>query len=87
MPRTTKFGIFARPCRLIWCPVGGLVGGFGAWAVSRKTPFYFMYSTQGRTKQGNDPTETPCLDGDGVDGDVDVVDMAWLAESGCTKVH
>ena len=46
-----------------------------------------MYSTQGRTKQGNDPTETPCIDGDGVDGDVDVVDMAWLAESGCTKVH
>ena len=46
-----------------------------------------MYSTQGRTKQGNDPTKTPCIDGDGVDGDVDVVDMAWLAESGCTKVH
>ena len=46
-----------------------------------------MYSTQGRTKQGNDPTETPCIDGDGVDGDVDVVDWAWLAESGCTKVH
>ena len=32
----------ARPCRLIWCPVGGLVGGCGARAVSRKTPIYFM---------------------------------------------
>ena len=28
--------------RLIWCPVGGLVGGCGARAVSRKTPIYFM---------------------------------------------
>ena len=28
---------------LIWCPIGGLVGG-GAWAVSRKTPFYFIGS-------------------------------------------
>ena len=27
----------ARPYRLIWCPVGGLVGGCGAWAVSRMT--------------------------------------------------
>ena len=31
------------PCRLIWCPVGGLVGGCGAQAVSRKTPIYFIY--------------------------------------------
>ena len=29
--------------RLIWCPVGGLVGGCGARAVSRKTPIYFMF--------------------------------------------
>ena len=37
------FGSFwARPCRLIWCPVGGLVGGSGACAVSRKTPIYFI---------------------------------------------
>ena len=33
----------ARPCRLILCPVGGLVGGCGARAVYRKTPIYFMY--------------------------------------------
>ena len=31
--------------RLIWCPVGWLVGS--AWAVSRKTPTYFMpYSNE-----------------------------------------
>ena len=34
--------IWARPCRLIECPVGGSVGGCGARAVSRKTPIYFM---------------------------------------------
>ena len=28
--------------QLIWCPVGGLVGGCGVRAVSRKTPIYFM---------------------------------------------
>ena len=28
--------------RLIWCPVGGLVGCCGARAVSRKTPIYFI---------------------------------------------
>ena len=33
---------WARPCRLIWCPVGGLVGGCGAQAVSCKTPIYFI---------------------------------------------
>ena len=33
---------WVRPCRLIWCPVGGLVGGFSARAVSCKTPIYFM---------------------------------------------
>ena len=48
-PKTTKFGpklffwsFWARPCRLIWCPVGGLVGGYGARAVSRKPPIYFI---------------------------------------------
>ena len=39
-PKTTKFGIFVR-CWLIWCPVGGLVGGCGARAVARKT--YLLY--------------------------------------------
>ena len=34
--------IWARPCRLIQCPVGGSVGGCGARAVSRKTPIYFI---------------------------------------------
>ena len=49
-PKTTKFGpklafwsIWARPCRLFRCPVGGSVGGCGARAVSRKTPIYFIY--------------------------------------------
>ena len=37
-----EIGIFARPYGLIWCPVGGLVGGCGAGAVSRKTPIYFI---------------------------------------------
>ena len=34
--------IWAGPCRLIRCPVGGSVGGCGARAVSRKTPIYFI---------------------------------------------
>ena len=49
----TKFGpklifcsIWARPCRLIQCPVGGSVGGCGARAVSRKTPIYFIQYTR-----------------------------------------
>ena len=41
-----EIGIFcsfwARPCRLIWCPVGGSVGSCGARAVSCKTPIYFI---------------------------------------------
>ena len=48
-PKMTKFGpklafwsIWARPCRLIWCPVGGSVGGCGVRAVSRKKPIYFI---------------------------------------------
>ena len=47
-PKTAKFcpkyaflGTY-RPCRLIWWPVGWLVGGCGAQAVSRKTPIYFL---------------------------------------------
>ena len=38
------WSIWARPCRLIQCPVGGLVGRYGAQAVSRKTPVYFIDS-------------------------------------------
>ena len=41
-PKLAFLFILGRPCRLIWCPVGGLVGGCGARAVSRKTPIYFM---------------------------------------------
>ena len=37
------WSIWARPCRLIQCSVGGSVGGCGARAVSRKTPIYFIY--------------------------------------------
>ena len=33
----------ATPCQLIWCSVGGLVGGFGARAVSRNTLIYSIY--------------------------------------------
>ena len=36
-----EIGIFAKPCRLIWCPVGGLVCGCSTQAVLRKTPIYF----------------------------------------------
>ena len=36
------WSIWAWPCRLIWCPVYGSVGGCGARAVSRKTPIYFI---------------------------------------------
>ena len=36
------WSFWAWPCRLIWCPIGGLVGGCGARAVSRKTPIYFV---------------------------------------------
>ena len=37
------WSIWARPCRLLRCPVSGSVGGCGARAVSRKTPIYFIY--------------------------------------------
>ena len=40
-PKMTKFGTFDH-CRLIWCPGGGLAGGCGTQAVSRKTPIYFI---------------------------------------------
>ena len=36
------WSIWARPCRLILCPVGGSFGGCGVRDVSRKTPIYFM---------------------------------------------
>ena len=39
-PIWPKIGIFVH-CWLIWCPVGGMVGGCGARAVSCKTPIYF----------------------------------------------
>ena len=38
------WSIWAKPCRVIQCPFGGLVGGCGAQAVSRKTPVYFIDS-------------------------------------------
>ena len=41
------WSIWARPCRLIRCPVGGSVGGCGARAVSRKTPIYFIFIPTG----------------------------------------
>ena len=36
------WSFWARPCCLIWYPVGGLVGDCGARAVSRKKPIYFI---------------------------------------------
>ena len=43
-PKYAFLGTYRR-CRLIWCPVDWLVdgSGCGAWAVSRKTPIYFIY--------------------------------------------
>ena len=45
-PKTAKFGpkyaFLVILGRLIWCPVGGLVGCCDARAVSRKTPIYFI---------------------------------------------
>ena len=40
------WSIWARPCRLLQCPVSGSVGGCGARAVSRKTPIYFMLKSE-----------------------------------------
>ena len=36
------WSFWARPCRLIWCPVCWLVGDCGVRAVSPKTPISFM---------------------------------------------
>ena len=36
------WSFWARPCWLIWWPIGGFVVGCGARAVSRKTPIYFI---------------------------------------------
>ena len=41
-PKLAFWSSWARPRWLIWCPVGGLVEGFAARAVSRKTPIYFI---------------------------------------------
>merc|ERR1712012_1134502 len=49
------WSIWARPCRLIWCPVGWSVGGCGARAVSRKTPIYFILFVEAK----NDNQEHP----------------------------
>ena len=40
-PKNAFLGTY-RPCRLIWCPVAWLLGGCCAWAVSRKTPIFFI---------------------------------------------
>ena len=43
LARNSHFwSLLAKPCWLIWCPVGGLVRGFGARAVSRKTSIYLI---------------------------------------------
>ena len=47
------WSFWARPCRLIQCPVGGLVGGCGARAVSRKTPIYFRIVDGNCSASGN----------------------------------
>ena len=49
-PRPGEFDPY-RPCRLIWCPVGGVVGGCGARAVSRKTHIYFIDKADKPKKQ------------------------------------
>ena len=41
VPKYAFLGTY-RPCRLIWCPDGWLVGGCCARAVSHRTPFNFM---------------------------------------------
>ena len=37
---------WARPCWLIWCPVGGLVGGCGAGCISQDTYLLYIISWQ-----------------------------------------
>ena len=48
------WSFWARPCRLIHCPVGGSVGGCGARAVSRKTPINFLFYALLEHDSGND---------------------------------
>ena len=36
------YSFWARPCRLSWCPVGGLVGGCGAGCISQDTYLLFI---------------------------------------------
>ena len=47
-PETTKFGPNLAFLTIAGsrCPVDGLAGGCGARAVSRKTPIYFILSTE-----------------------------------------
>ena len=40
--RPYAFLVTNRLCRLIWCPVGWLVRGCGARAVTRKAAIYFI---------------------------------------------
>ena len=37
------WSFWARPCRLLWFPVGGSVGGYGAGCISQDT--YLLYVT------------------------------------------
>ena len=48
------WSIWARPNRLIRCPVDESVGGCGAQAVSRKTPIYFMIYCSDQQFRGYD---------------------------------
>ena len=41
-PNWHFWAFWARPCWLIWCPVGGLASGCGVRALSRKTTIYFI---------------------------------------------
>ena len=46
-PKTTQFGpklAFFVHCRLIWCPVGGLAGGFGAGCISQDAYLLYYYA-------------------------------------------
>ena len=42
---------WARPCRLIWCPVGGLAGGCGAGCISQDTYLLYGISKENNTKR------------------------------------
>ena len=64
LPKNNKiwhfWSIWARPCPLIQCPVGGSVGGCGAWAVSRKTPIYFINSCWKENKNNESLSSNIC---------------------------